>query len=177
MSRVGKLPITVPSDVTCAISDRNIEVSGKLGKLNYKLPVEVTATLEDGKLRVIPSGDSSRARAMWGLSRSLLNNMVTGVSKGFTIQLEIVGVGYKAAIDGEYIVLSLGHSHDIMYKIPEGVTVKAEKPTLLVISGHDKQKVGAVAAVILKQRKPDPYKGKGVFIVGAPRRKKESTKK
>lgn len=176
MSRVGKLPVVVPSEVQCVVNGRDVSVSGKLGKLSYILPSEVSVVFENGELKVIPESKEKRARAMWGLARSLLNNMVTGVSKGFQKKLEIVGVGYKAAVDGNFIVLSLGHSHDIMYQIPEGVKVVAEKPTTLLISGSDKQKVGEVAAMIVKQRPPEPYKGKGVSD-GRPIRRKEGKKK
>lgn len=177
MSRIGKLPVAVPEGVKCVIEGQSLKVSGKLGELSYSLPKEVTIVLEDGKLKIVPINLSTKARAMWGLSRSLVNNMVIGVSQGFEIKLEITGVGYKALVDGKYVILSLGHSHDIIYDIPEGITVKADKPTNVSIFGYDKQKVGEVAATLIKLRPPEPYKGKGVNKAGNKIRRKEGKKK
>ncbi len=177
MSRVGKKPVEIPSEAKFNIDGNVVEVSGKLGSLKREFPTEVKFANEDGKVKVIPVNNSKRARAMWGLSRSLLQNMVEGVTAGFTKRLEIQGVGYKAAVDGKYLTLFLGYSHEIKYEIPQEIKVVAEKPTLLVISGCDKQKVGSVAAEIIKQRPPEPYKGKGVRYEGQQILRKEGKKK
>lgn len=162
MSRIGKLPITVPSGVQVEINDRLVTVKGQKGQLQQKIVGDVNVTLNNGEIKVDPANDSKRARSMWGMSRTLINNMITGVTEGFTKRLEIRGVGYRAAVDGKILSLSLGFSHEIKYAIPEGITIVAEKPTLLVISGSDAQKVGQVAALLRGLRKPEPYKGKGV---------------
>jgi len=162
MSRIGKLPITVPQGVQVEIKDRLVTVKGQKGQLEQKIVGEVTVTLNDGEIKVDPANDSKRARSMWGMSRTLINNMITGVTDGFTKRLEIRGVGFRAAVEGKILSLSLGYSHEIKYAIPEGISIVAEKPTLLVISGADAQKVGQVAALIRSLRKPEPYKGKGV---------------
>jgi large subunit ribosomal protein L6 len=177
MSRVGKVPVSIPEDVNVKIEGQFVNVSGKLGQLAREFPSEVKIVHEDNLVKIEPVSISKRARAMWGLSRSLLNNMVTGVSKGFEKRLGIVGVGYKAAVDNKYLTLSLGYSHEIKFEIPEGITIKAIKPTLLSISGFDKQKIGQVAALIVKQRPPEPYKGKGVNYEGRKIRRKEGKKK
>ncbi len=176
MSRIGKLPVAIPSGVECKIDGQLVNVSGRLGKLSFIFPKEVTLSIEDQKIKIIPVGESKRARAMWGLSRSLVNNMVIGVEKGFEKKLEITGVGYKAAVDSKYLTLSLGYSHDIKIAIPDGVTVKAEKPTTLIISSYDKQKVGELSALVMKQRASEPYKGKGISD-GRKIRRKEGKKK
>lgn len=162
MSRIGKLPITVPSGVQVEFKDHLITVKGQKGQLQQKIVGDVKVTLNEGEIKVDPANDSKRARSMWGMSRTLINNMITGVTEGFTKRLEIRGVGYRASIDGNILSLSLGFSHEIKYAIPEGITIVAEKPTLLVISGSDAQKVGQVAALLRGLRKPEPYKGKGV---------------
>ena len=176
MSRIGKMPVTLPSEVECVIDGQLVSVSGKLGKLSFSFPKEVSISVEDQKIKVIPVGETKKARSMWGLSRSLVNNMVTGVSKGFEKRLEITGVGYKAAVDDKFLTLYLGYSHEIKIEIPAGVKIKAEKPTSLVISGHDKQKVGEMSALIVKQRPPEPDKGKGISD-GTPISRKEGNKK
>lgn len=176
MSRIGKLPVAIPAGVECVVDGQLVNVSGKLGKLSFDFPKEVTLVREDQTIKVVPVNDSKRARAMWGLSRSLINNMVTGVSKGFEKRLEITGVGYKAAVEGKFLTLYLGYSHEIKFAIPSDITIKAEKPTTLVITGYDKQKVGEVAAEIMKQRKSEPYKGKGISD-GRRIRRKEGKKK
>ena len=162
MSRIGKLPITVPSGVQVEFKDQLITVKGQKGQLQQKIVGDVKVTLNDGEIKVDPANDSKRARSMWGMSRTLINNMITGVTEGFTKRLEIRGVGYRAAVEGKILSLSLGFSHEIKYASPEGITIVAEKPTLLVISGSDAQKVGQVAALLRGLRKPEPYKGKGV---------------
>ena len=177
MSRVGKVPVSIPEGVNINIEGQSVDVSGKLGKLAMEFSSEVKSAHEDNELKIEPVNISKRARAMWGLSRSLLDNMVIGVSKGFEKRLVIVGVGYKAAVDNKYLTLSLGYSHEIKFEIPEGITIKAIKPTLLSVSGFDKQKVGQVAALIVKQRPPEPYKGKGINYEGRKIRRKEGKKK
>lgn len=162
MSRIGKLPITVPSGVQVEIKDRLVTVKGQKGQLEQKIVGDVNVTLNDGEIKVEPANDSKRARSMWGMSRTLINNMITGVTEGFVKRLEIRGVGYRSSVDGNILSLSLGYSHEIKYSIPQGITIVAEKPTLLVISGSDAQKVGQVAAQLRSLRKPEPYKGKGV---------------
>lgn len=162
MSRIGKLPITVPSGVQVELSPNLITVKGQKGELKQKIVGDVKVTLNDGEIKVVPANDSKRARAMWGMSRTLINNMITGVTEGFTKRLEIRGVGFRASVDGKILSMSLGYSHEIKYAIPAGITIVAEKPTLLVISGSDAQKVGQVAALLRSLRKPEPYKGKGV---------------
>ncbi len=162
MSRVGQLPIEVPSGVDVTIEGRDVTVKGKLGELSLTLVEDVEIAREDDKLIVSPRNDTKRARAMWGTSRSLLHNIVRGVSEGFTVILEIHGVGYRAALDGDELVLQLGYSHEIRYAIPDGITIVNERPTHIAVSGADRQKVGQVAAEIRAFRKPEPYKGKGI---------------
>lgn len=178
MSRVGKKPVELLEETKFSVNEGGVvEVSGKLGSLRKKFPKEVQFSTEGNVVKVVPVDSSKRSIAMWGLSRSLLQNMVTGVTTGFVKRLEIRGVGYKAAVDQHYLTLNLGYSHEIKYQIPDGITIKAEKPTLLVISGSDKQKVGEVAAEIVKQRPPEPYKGKGVMYEGQRILRKEGKKK
>jgi large subunit ribosomal protein L6 len=162
MSRVGKYPVPVPSGVTVAIAGRKLTAKGKLGELSLDLAEDIEAAVEDGKVTVTPKSQSKQARSMWGTTRALVNNMVAGVSVGFTRKLEINGVGYRASIQGSEVVLQLGYSHDIRYPIPTGVSIVAEKPTLLAITGADRQRVGQVASEIRSFRGPEPYKGKGV---------------
>jgi len=177
MSRIGKHPVPVPSGVTVQVSGQEITAKGKLGQLSLVLAEEVEAKLEDNKVVVKPRTDSRRARVLWATSRSLLNNMVNGVSNGFSKELEINGVGYKAAVQGKELVLNLGYSHDIRYPIPAGITMKTDKPTSITITGADRQKVGQVAAEIRAYRKPEPYKGKGIKYVEEVIRRKEGKKK
>jgi large subunit ribosomal protein L6 len=153
MSRVGQAPVGIPDGVEIAIAGREVNAKGKLGALSLKLVEEVDLAHEDGKLTVTPRDQSKRARALWGTTRSLLQNIVTGVSEGFKIELEIAGVGYRAAV---------GYSHEVRYPIPEGIEIKCERPTHIAVSGIDRQKVGQVAAEIRAWRKPEPYKGKGI---------------
>ncbi len=162
MSRVGQMPVEVPSGVEVSIDGRNVTAKGKLGELSLTLVDEVDLTREDDKLIVSPRNESKRARAMWGTSRSLLANVVRGVSEGFTVVLEINGVGYRAALEEKELVLQLGYSHEIRYPVPDGITIDSERPTHIAVSGADRQKVGQVAAEIRAFRKPEPYKGKGI---------------
>lgn len=177
MSRIGKLPVAIASGVKVALAGQQVTVTGAKGTLKAELPREVVVTQEADKIWVKPANDSKRARAMWGLSRTLVNNMVVGTSEGFSVELEMNGVGYKASVQGQKLNLSLGFSHDIHYAIPQGVTIVAPKPTQLVISGADKQKVGQVAAEIRRYRKPEPYKGKGIKYSDEIIRRKEGKKK
>lgn len=177
MSRIGKLPITIPEGVQVELNDKTVSVKGKNGQLETKITGDVTVAVADGQVKVAPANDSQKSRSMWGLHRTLINNMVVGVTEGFTTRLEIQGVGYRANVDGNILTLALGYSHDIKMAIPEGITIKAEKPTLLAISGADKQQVGEVAAQLRALRKPEPYKGKGVRYEGERIIMKEGKKK
>ena len=162
MSRVGKKPVPVPSGVTATVEGQNVKMKGAKGELSFVVPEEVTVALENGAVAVNPRDESKSARAKWGMSRAQVANLVEGVSKGFEKRLEINGVGYKAAVAGKMLKLSLGYSHDIDYEIPAGVTIVTPKPTEVVVTGTDKQKVGQTAAEIRDYRGPEPYKGKGV---------------
>lgn len=162
MSRVGKNPVAVPSGVDLKIESGQVTVKGKLGALSFALSDLVTTAFEDGQVTVKPANDSKAARSMWGTTRACLENMVIGVSEGFTKHLDINGVGYRAAVQGQSLTLQLGYSHDINYPVPEGITIVCERPTTIAITGYDKQKVGQVAAEIRGYRPPEPYKGKGV---------------
>lgn len=177
MSRIGKLPVEIVSGVKVALAGQEITVTGPKGTLKTQLPREVVVKQEDNKISVKPANDGKRAKAMWGLSRTLVQNMVTGTAQGYTVNLEMNGVGYKAALQGQKLKLSLGYSHDIDYVIPAGIKIEAPKPTELVISGADKQKVGQVAAEIRRYRKPEPYKGKGIKYSDEKIRRKEGKKK
>ncbi len=177
MSRVGNNPVEIPSGVELAISGRMVTAKGKLGQMSYELTDVVSATLADNRVVVQPVDDSKSARAMWGTTRARIQNMVPGVSEGFTKELEIEGVGYRAAVQGQTLNLQLGFSHDINFPIPEGISIKCEKPTSIAVSGADKQRVGQVAAEIRAYRKPEPYKGKGIKYVGEVILRKEGKKK
>jgi large subunit ribosomal protein L6 len=177
MSRVGKHPVAVPSGVTVEIANRVLKAKGKLGELSLRLNEEVDAKLEDGKVVVTPRSDTKRARTLWGTTRALVNNMVGGVSKGFTKTLDINGVGYRAQVQGKNLQLQLGFSHDVIYPIPAGVTIKCDKPTQITVSGADRQRVGQVAAEIRAFRKPEPYKGKGIKYDNERILRKEGKKK
>ena len=162
MSRVGKKPVAIPSGVTASVEGQTVTVKGPKGALSLVLHGDVEAKVENGEVRVDPRAETKRARAMWGTYRSLLANVMEGVTKGFQRRLEIAGVGYRAAVQGKNLQLQLGYAHDIAYPIPDGVTIVTPKPTEIVVSGIDGQKVGQVAAEIRAFRKPEPYKGKGV---------------
>jgi len=177
MSRVGKNPVTVPDGVEVKLDGRTVTAKGKLGTLSYTATDDVSLAHEDGKVSVTPVNDSKQARAMWGTARARIQNLVTGVSEGFTRNLEITGVGYRAAVQGKSLNLQLGYSHDINYPIPEGVTVKCERPTAISIHGADKQLVGQMAAVVRAMRGPEPYKGKGVRYADEQIIRKEGKKK
>ncbi len=177
MSRVGMHPVELPSGVEVAIDGKIVTAKGKLGQLAYRATDDVTVVLDDRKVVVKPVDESKRARAMWGTARSRIQSMVTGVSDGFTKQLEIIGVGYRAAIQGDTLTLQLGFSHDVQYPIPEGITIKCEKPTNVTVSGADKAQVGQVAAEIRGVRPPEPYKGKGIKYADEIVLRKEGKKK
>lgn len=177
MSRIGKRPIPLPKGVTATVQGKDVRVKGPKGELKVTLVEEVDASVGADGITVTPRQEMERARQMWGMSRSLVNNLVVGVTQGFTTKLEIQGVGYRAAVQGKNLNLQLGFSHDVAFPIPAGITITAEKPTALTISGADKQLVGQVAAEIRGYRKPEPYKGKGVRYAGEYVRRKEGKKK
>src|SRR5580704_7310127 len=177
MSRIGKHPVTVPSGVAIDIAGQVLTAKGKLGTLKLVVANEITASLADGKVTVTPKSQTKRARTLWGTTRALVNNMVNGVSKGFTVNLEINGVGYRAAVQGSTLNLQLGYSHDIAYPIPSDVNIVCERPTLIRVSGADRQRVGQIAAEIRAFRPPEPYKGKGVKYSNETVRRKEGKKK
>src|SRR5579863_7570826 len=162
MSRIGKKPVAIPSGVTAKLDGKSIAVKGAKGELKFTAPEEVSVTIEGGQIHVAPHSEDKRARAMWGTTRARIQNLVAGVTKGFEKKLEINGVGYKAAVAGKNLRLSLGYSHDVMFPIPVGVTIVTPKPTEITITGIDKRQVGQTAAEIRALRGPEPYKGKGV---------------
>ncbi|RAV75443.1 50S ribosomal protein L6 [Aerococcus loyolae] len=177
MSRIGKKPIQIPKGVTVTVKGQDVAVKGPKGELKLTLVEDVTVAQEGEGLKVSPREDTQRARAMWGLSRTLVQNLMVGVTTGFTENLEINGVGYRAAMQGKNLQLSLGFSHEVLYPIPAGIEIKVAKPTEIAISGMDKQKVGQVAAEIRAYRGPEPYKGKGVKYAGEFIFRKEGKKK
>ncbi|HTJ02381.1 MAG TPA: 50S ribosomal protein L6 [Methylovirgula sp.] len=177
MSRVGKKPVSIPSGVTATVNGQAIAIKGSKGELRFAAPTEVSVSYADNQIKVDPRDMSKRSRAMWGMTRAMVSNLVTGVSKGFEKKLEITGVGYKAAVQGKVLNLSLGYSHDVPFAIPEGITIVTPKPTEITISGIDRQKVGQVAAEIRSMRPPEPYKGKGVKYSGEFIFRKEGKKK
>ena len=177
MSRVGKRPVVVPSGVTATVDGQMVRMKGAKGELSFRVPEEVTVAMENGAVAVQPRDESKDARAKWGMSRSQVQNLVDGVSKGFEKRLEINGVGYKAAVQGKALKLSLGYSHDVDYEIPAGVTITTPRPTEIVVAGIDKQRVGQTAAEIRDFRGPEPYKGKGVKYAGEFIFRKEGKKK
>lgn len=162
MSRIGKKPIDLPGGVSATVSGQTIEVKGPKGTRSFTATDDVDLRIEDNAVSVMPRGKSKRARQQWGMSRTQVNNLVQGVTTGFKKDLEINGVGYRAAVQGKILKLSLGYSHDVDFEIPEGVTITAAKPTELSVEGIDQQLVGQVAANIREWRKPEPYKGKGI---------------
>lgn len=173
MSRIGKTPITIPPKVKVEVKDQKVMVEGPKGKLDWELPRQTSVKVEEGKVIVTRDSDSSKSRAMHGLSRSLVNNMVQGVSEGFVKKLEIHGVGFRATMDGQTITMHLGYSHPCVYEIPDQVTVKVEDNTKVTIEGPDKQKVGLVASELRSFYPPEPYKGKGVRYSDEHVRRKE----
>jgi large subunit ribosomal protein L6 len=177
MSRIGKKPVTVPGGVTAQVNGQEVKVKGPKGELKHVLADAMVAKLDDGGIEIAMRDDTKEARALWGMSRTLVANLVAGVTEGFTKKLEITGVGYRAAVQGQNLQLQLGYSHDIAYSIPQGIQIVCPKPTEIVITGIDKQKVGQVAAEIRRFRPPEPYKGKGIKYAGEFILRKEGKKK
>jgi large subunit ribosomal protein L6 len=172
MSRVGRKPIPIPKDVKVAVSPAALVVQGPKGKLETPVPPGIAFTLDKGELSCSRANEERQTRAFHGLARALAANAVAGVTTGFSRELDIVGVGYKAAVEGSKVVFALGYSHPVEYKVPEGIKITVDKQTHLVVSGIDRQKVGQVAAEIRRLRKPDPYKQKGIRYVGEVLKKK-----
>lgn len=162
MSRIGKKAVPVPAGVNVTVEGQNVAVKGAKGQLALRVVDEIEVKLEDGAVSLKPRSAEKRARERWGLSRTLVNNMIKGVTQGFQVNLEINGVGYRAAVQGRNLQLNLGYSHDVVIPIPEGIEVKCEKPTLIAVTGIDSQKVGQFAAEVRDWRRPEPYKGKGI---------------
>ncbi|WP_179380659.1 50S ribosomal protein L6 [Jannaschia marina] len=162
MSRIGKKPVDLPSGVEASVSGQTVSVKGPKGTRSFTATDDVTVSVADGAISVEPRGKSKRARQQWGMSRTQVANLVTGVTEGFKKELEISGVGYRAQMQGNTLKLSLGYSHDVNFEVPEGVTVTAPKPTEVTVEGIDQQLVGQVAANIREWRRPEPYKGKGI---------------
>ena len=177
MSRIGKKPVPVPAGVTADIANGVLTVKGPKGTLTLTLRDEISYTLGEGSIEVRPANDTKQARAFWGMQRTLVQNLVTGVTEGFTKKLLITGVGYRAAAQGRNLKLQLGYSHDVDVAVPEGIEIKTPDNTTIEISGIDKQKVGQVAAEIRRWRKPEPYKGKGIRYKGEYIFRKEGKKK
>ncbi|MHA7889155.1 50S ribosomal protein L6 [Roseicyclus sp.] len=177
MSRIGKRPVELPSGVSASVSGQTVEIKGPKGARSFTATDDVTVTVEDNAVSVTPRGKSKRARQQWGMSRTMVQNLVTGVTDGFKKELEIQGVGYRANAQGNVLKLSLGYSHDVDFEIPAGVTVTTPKNTEVVIEGTDQQLVGQVAANIREWREPEPYKGKGIRYKGEYIFRKEGKKK
>jgi len=177
MSRIGKNAVPLPDGVSVTLGDGGLTVKGAKGSLSMAVLDDVQVQVEDNAVRVAPRGDTKRARAMWGLHRSLIDNLVTGVSRGFTRDLEIIGVGYRAQVQGRKLILQLGYSNDVEFDIPDGIEIGCERPTAIKVQGIDKQQVGQVSAVIRSFRPPEPYKGKGIRYVGEYVLRKEGKKK
>jgi len=177
MSRIGKKPVAIPSGVTAEVKGQEVAVKGPKGQLSVVVPDDLSVEKTDAGIKVAMREDTKRARSMWGMSRTLIANMTTGVKDGFTERLEIVGVGYRAAVQGKNLQLNLGFSHEVLYPIPSDIQIVCEKPTSIAISGIDKQKVGQIAAEIRSYRKPEPYKGKGVKYADERIERKEGKKK
>ncbi|MGE4409384.1 MAG: 50S ribosomal protein L6 [Sphingomonadales bacterium] len=177
MSRTGKKPVSIPAGVTATVADGQVSMKGPKGSLSMPMADEVTYELEGDKLTIAPANNGKRARSFWGMQRTLIQNLVTGVTEGYTKVLEITGVGYRATAQGKTLKLQLGYSHDVDYAVPEGIEIKTPDNTTVEISGIDKQKVGQVAAEIRRWRKPEPYKGKGIKYRGEYIFRKEGKKK
>lgn len=177
MSRIGKKPVAIPAGVTASMNGGILSVKGPKGELSMPMVDEVSYALQDGSLSISPVNKSTKARSFWGMQRTLVQNLIDGVSSGFSKVLEINGVGYRAAVQGKILKLQLGYSHDVDFDIPEGIEIKTPDNTTVEISGMDKQKVGQVAAEIRRWRKPEPYKGKGIKYRGEYIFRKEGKKK
>lgn len=177
MSRVGKYPVTIPNGVTIGLAEGQVTVTGKLGTMTLPIVDEVDASVDAGQVWIKPRSESKFGRSMWGTTRANIRNMVIGVSDGFTRKLDIVGVGYKAAVQGKSLNLALGYSHDVLFQIPDDVQIKCDTPTSITITGASKQRVGQVASEIRSYRPPEPYKGKGVKYANEWILRKEGKKK
>lgn len=177
MSRIGKRPVPVPDNVQATIDGQLVTVKGPKGELSAVIVDEVIAKMSDGGIAIEPRDETKRARSMWGMSRTLIQNLVTGVTDGYTRTLEINGVGYRAQMQGKNVQLQLGLSHEVVYEVPQGIDVACPKQTEIIISGIEKQKVGQVAAEIRRYRPPEPYKGKGIKYAGEYIFRKEGKKK
>ena len=177
MSRIGKKPVPIPAGVEAKIEGRLLSVKGPKGTLTMPLQDEVSYSVEEGGVQIMPANETKRARSFWGMQRTMVQNLVTGVTDGFTKKLLITGVGYRANLQGKTLKLQLGYSHDVDYAIPEGITIATPDQTTINITGNDKQKVGQVAAEIRRWRKPEPYKGKGIKYAGEFIFRKEGKKK
>jgi large subunit ribosomal protein L6 len=177
MSRIGKKAVAVPTGITANVEGQTVKVKGPKGALSVVLPDDVAVKLDGGQIKVDPRSDTKRARSQWGTSRTLVANLIAGVTKGFEQRLEINGVGYRAAVQGKNLQIALGYSHDVIYPIPEGITIATPRPVEIVITGIDRQKVGQVAAEIRDYRPPEPYKGKGIKYAGERVFRKEGKKK
>ena len=177
MSRIGKKAVAVPSGVTASVEGQTVKMKGPKGALQFVVPDDISVTMDNGAIKVDPRADTKRARAMWGTSRTLVANLVAGVTKGFETRLEITGVGYRASVQGKNLQIALGYSHDVVFPIPDGITITTPRPIEIVVTGIDKQQVGQVAAEIRAFRPPEPYKGKGVRYAGEYIFRKEGKKK
>ena len=177
MSRIGKRPVDLPSGVSASVSGQTVEIKGPKGTRSFKATDDVTIAVAENAVSVDPRGKSKRARQQWGMTRTMVQNLVTGVTDGFKKELEISGVGYRAQMQGNTLKLSLGYSHDVNFEVPDGVKVTADKPTEITVEGIDQQLVGQVAANIREWRKPEPYKGKGIKYKGEYIFRKEGKKK
>ena len=177
MSRIGKKPVALPSGVSAAVSGQTIEVKGPKGSRSFTASDDVTITVDESVVSVTPRGSSKRARQQWGMSRTMVANLVTGVTSGFKKELEIKGVGYRAQLQGNVLKLNLGLSHDVNFQVPDGVTVTVPKQTEIIVEGEDQQLVGQVAANVREWRRPEPYKGKGIMYKGEYIFRKEGKKK
>ncbi|MBP8234035.1 50S ribosomal protein L6 [Rhizorhabdus sp.] len=177
MSRIGKKPVAVPAGVTASLEGKTLSVKGPKGTLSMSLADEVSYAVEDGQISVQPVNDSKRSRSFWGMQRTMVQNLIVGVTEGYTKTLQITGVGYRANVQGKNLKLQLGYSHDVDFAIPEGITIATPDQTTVHISGIDKQQVGQVAAEIRRWRKPEPYKGKGIKYAGEYIFRKEGKKK
>jgi large subunit ribosomal protein L6 len=177
MSRIGKRPVVVPPGITANVEGQTVKIKGPKGALQVVLHDDVSVKLDGGQIKVDPRSETKRARSQWGTSRTLIANLIAGVTKGFEQRLEINGVGYRASVQGKNLQIALGYSHDIVYAIPEGITIATPRPVEIVITGMDRQKVGQVAAEIRDYRPPEPYKGKGIKYAGERIFRKEGKKK
>ncbi|WP_412504164.1 50S ribosomal protein L6 [Roseovarius sp. SYSU LYC5161] len=177
MSRIGKRPVELPSGVSATVSGQTIEVTGPKGTRSFTATDDVTLSVDNDAVSIEPRGPSKRARQQWGMSRTMVQNCVTGVTDGFKKELEVSGVGYRAQMQGNVLKLNLGYSHDVNFEVPDGITVTAPKPTVVVVEGADQQQVGQVAANIREWRAPEPYKGKGIKYVDEYIFRKEGKKK